>query len=162
MSDMPLIEARLSWVAYCKFIVLAFLVYVFPAASVIGMIAAGISILSDAVFDPAKMSGILFVVLSLIFCGFFLYGLSRIRRCRVYIDADGIWFESGLFPWSHGIRGVRWENFDQALFRKSFFSWISGSYTVFLYDRYGRTVEVKDVWQGRRWVGAVNDYALND
>lgn len=157
MSHTPCIEARISWIGYIKLTLIGILLYSSIIAAIISSISAGVAML----FDNRQLAGVLFAIMSFICLGFLIYGFIRIRSCRVYTDNEGVWYEGGLFPWSRGTTGVRWENFDQVLFRKSFFSWITGSYTVYLDDRYGRSITVKNIWLGRRWVGQVNHYAMN-
>ena len=103
-----------------------------------------------------------FYGLTLLYLVGFGWILFRLSCYRAYMDETGVWYYSGLFPWSEGIRGIRWENFDQAQHRQSIFSWVSHSYTIYLLDRYGRSVTVKNLHNGRDWSALVNDYAFDN
>ena len=146
--------ARLSWLAYLKIFIFGILFYLLSAMSVFSIVSAW-----TASFLGRTAGGIAFIFLSLLYLSGFVYYLVKTRRCMAFTDDDGVWFYSRIFPWSRGLRGVRWENFDQAQFRTGIFSWLCRSYTVYLLDRYGKTVMIKDLSDGRDWSASVNDAA---
>ena len=152
-STPPFPEARISWVGYVKIILLGLLLYFLLIAPAVSLL----SMLWIFAFDNETATNITFAVLSVIAVGSLLYGLTQVRHCRAYADEAGVWFDSGLFPWSRGTRGVRWENFDQALYYPTPFSWIARSYTVDLRDRYGHSIKIRNLYNGRDWAGSIND-----
>lgn len=146
--------ARLSWVAYIQYAVIGILLYLF-------MVSSAFSIVSGLFFALGKTAAqTILYGLSLLYLAGFGRVLFKLSRCRAYIDETGVWYYSGLFPWSEGIRGVRWENFDQVQYGQSVFGWAAHSYTVYLLDRYGRSVAVRNLHNGREWSAAVNGYAF--
>lgn len=153
----PHFSARISWIGYIRFIIL-FLLFGMLVISTAGGVVLGLVhwLLGET---AAKFAAIGFCVVGSMVC--FLYCLYRLLQFKAYTDDDGVWFVHGYFPWSAGIRGVRWENFDQVLFRPSLFSWLTGSYTVFIRDRYGNTVTVKDLFLGKQWSASVNGLAMD-
>lgn len=146
--------ARISWLGYVQYIVIGILLYLFAVSSVFSLISAGFGY---ALGENKAVANTVFFILTLLYLVGFGYVLYRTRQCKAFMDDEGVWFYCGLFPWTRGIRGVRWENFDQAQFRPGMFSWLFCTYTVYLNDRYGRTVVIKNLFNGREWSGRVND-----
>ena len=146
-------QAKVSWIGYLRFVIIFLLVglLVTQFAS-IPLIWAGETLFGD--IGVTVMSVAAYIAAPLL-CLF--YCLYRLFHFRAYTDDEGVWFYSGYFPWSEGIRGVRWENFDQVLYQPSMFSWFTRSYRIFLQDRYGNRITVKDLYNGHRWGGNVNN-----
>ena len=106
--------ARLSWVAYIQYFVIGILLYLFVVSSAFAVISG---MLGLALGKSAAQT--VFYGLTLLYLVGFGWILFRLSCCRAYMDETGVWYYSGLFPWSEGIRGIRWENFDQAQYRQS-------------------------------------------
>ncbi len=150
-------QAGISWVGYARFLIIFFLTGFMVIGFAIAPFIAGAEMLlgEKAAEIVAALVGVAVPL------GCLLYCLYRLHGFRAYADDDGVWFYSGYFPWSEAVRGVRWENFDQVLYRPSMFSWFTRSYRVFIKDRYGNTVSVRDLHNGNRWGGSVNYFAMN-
>lgn len=148
--------ARLSWVAYIQYFVIGILLYLFVVSSSFAVISGLLGLALGKSAAQTVLYG-----LTLLYLAGFGWVLFKLTRCRAYIDETGVWYYSGLFPWSEGIRGVRWENFDQAQYQQSVFGWATHSYTIYLLDRYGRSVTIKNLHNGRDWSAGVNDYAFD-
>lgn len=149
--------ARISWLGYVQYVVIGILFYLFVMSSAFWLISAGLGLVLG---ENKAVANTVFFILTLLYLAGFGYVLYQTRQCKAFVDKDGVWFYSGLFPWTRGIRGVRWENFDQAQFRPGMFSWMFCTYTVYLKDRYGGTVVIKNLYNGRDWSSSVNDVAL--
>lgn len=147
--------ARLSWVAYIQYFVIGILLYLFVVSSTFAVISGLLGLALGKGAAQTVLYG-----LTLLYLAGFGWMLFRLTCCRAYVDETGVWYYSGLFPWSKGIRGVRWENFDQAQYQQSVFGWASHSYTIYLLDRYGRSVTIKNLHNGRDWSALVNEYAF--
>ena len=156
MANQQNFSARISWIGYIRFIIM-FLLFGALIISTAGGAVAGLVHLTLGE-TAAKYVAIGLFVGGSIAC--FIYCLYRLIQFKAYTDDEGVWFVHGYFPWSAGIKGVRWENFDQVLFRPSLFSWLTGSYTVFIRDRYGNTVTIKDLFLGKQWSALVNGRAM--
>ena len=102
-------QAKVSWIGYLRFVIIFLLVglLVTQFAS-IPLIWAGETLFGD--IGVTVMSVAAYIAAPLL-CLF--YCLYRLFHFRAYTDDEGVWFYSGYFPWSEGIRGVRWENFDR-------------------------------------------------
>lgn len=148
-------KARLSWVIYIKIGIIAVLIYL-----AILMAIPPLFVLNFGIEASGKVVVTALVIMTLLYFGVVFYFLYKVHDCCAYIDRDGIWFRQNIFPWSRGLIGVRWENFDQAQYRPSVISWMTKSYTVFLQDRFGKSVVIKNLYNGRKWSGAVNTVAM--
>lgn len=40
---------------------------------------------------------------------------------RIYLNDDGIWLSSGIFPWNKGIYGLNWRDISDAIYQTGFF-----------------------------------------
>lgn len=147
--------ARLSWVVYIQYFVIGVLLYLFIVSSVFSVISG---LLGLALGKVTAQS--LFYGLTLLYLSGFGWVMFQLSRCHAYVDETGVWYYSGLLPWAKGIRGIRWENFDQVQYGQSVFGWAAHSYTVYLLDRYGRTVTIRNLYNGRDWSAVVNNYAF--
>ncbi len=82
---------------------------------------------------------VLIVLLGLLFIG---YQIALLRSYRLYYDTAGVWIYSGILPWKRGVAGVKWRDLDEAVFMNTFWSWISGSYTLQLKHRFTKDTEI--------------------
>ena len=144
-------KARFSWVVYLKFGVIAALSYLVVLTSVPRFMA-----LTFGIPTHHQMVAVVLIVFTLIFFISVFYFLYKVHDCCAFTNKDGVWLHKNIFPWSRGLMGVRWENFDQAQYRASMTSWMTNSYTVYLRDRFGKTVVIKNLYDGRRWSSKVN------
>lgn len=98
---------------------------------------------------------LLIVLVGLVFIG---YQLALLRSFRLYYDAAGVWVYSGVLPWKRGVAGVKWRDLDEAIFVNSFWSWLSGAYTVQLKHRFTKAIEISaaDMARGKEAVITVN------
>jgi hypothetical protein len=97
----------------------------------------------------------LLVVLALLFI---VYQIAYLRSYRLYYDDIGVWIYSGILPWKRGVAGVKWRDLDEAVFHNSFWSWLSGSYTIQLKHRFTKTSEIAeaDMARGKQVVITIN------
>ncbi len=77
------------------------------------------------------------------------YQIALLRSYRLYYDAAGVWIYSGILPWKRGVAGVKWRDLDEAIFVNTFWSWMSGSYTVQLKHRYTKAIEISEASMAR-------------
>lgn len=71
-----------------------------------------------------------------------LYAVACLRSIKLILDQQGVWLESGLFPWNRGTVGLRWNEVGVATFRLSFFSWACRSYGVSVSHRFTTHEEI--------------------
>jgi len=97
----------------------------------------------------------LLLVLALLFVG---YQFAYLRSYRLYYDDMGVWIYSGILPWKRGVAGVKWRDLDEATFHNSFWSWLSGSYTIQLKHRFTKASEIvqADMARGKQVVISIN------
>lgn len=65
-----------------------------------------------------------------------LYDIAYLRTIKLIVDRQGIWLHAGLFAWSNGITGLRWDEVGVATYRQSFLSWACKSYGVSVSHRF--------------------------
>lgn len=137
--------AKKSWFAYVKMFIVKGLL-----GAVVLAILSSILGLSDMVF----------IVLWAIWMGVNTYQLSSYE---LYYDDKGVWLFSGIFPWNKGIRGVKWQDLDEALYFMGFFSWAMRSYNIKLAHRFTKASEIwlSDMATGDKAVMQINDYHMN-
>lgn len=113
-----------SWLPHCGTLLLAALLFfvALPFAFRWGDIAAGV------VF-----------ALSALLVG---YRIASTRSVVLYYDDAGVWVHSGVMPWSRGVHGVKWRDMDEAAYERSFWSWLTRSWTVQVSHRYTRANEI--------------------
>jgi len=73
------------------------------------------------------------------------YRWLLVSSVRLYYDDIGVWVYSGVLPWKRGLTGVKWRDLDEAIFVNSFWSWLSGSYTVQVRHRFTKANEIAEV-----------------
>ncbi len=97
----------------------------------------------------------LILLVGLLFIG---YQVMLLRSYRLYYDDAGVWIYSGVLPWKRGIAGVKWRDLDEAIFVNSFWSWISGAYTLQLRHRFSKAIEISEtnMARGKQAVIAIN------
>jgi hypothetical protein len=89
---------------------------------------------------------------------FIAYQVMLLHSVRLYYDDAGVWIYSGILPWKRGVAGVKWRDLDEATFANSFWSWISGSYTVQLKHRFTKALEIGEtnMARGKQAVVTIN------
>ena len=65
-----------------------------------------------------------------------LWQVFSLFSCQLYYDRQGIWYQSGVFPWDKGIVGVHWRDLDCCLVTVGFRSWFSRSYQLVINHRF--------------------------
>ena len=97
----------------------------------------------------------LLLILALLFIG---YQFAYLRSYKLYYDDMGVWIYSGILPWKRGVAGVKWRDLDEATFHNSFWSWMSGSYTIQLKHRFTKTSEIieANMARGKQVVITIN------
>ena len=81
-------------------------------------------------------------LLAIVPAGYLIYAVLQIRSYQLYMDDNGVWIFSGIFPWSKGVRGVKWRDLDDAVYFTSMFSWAAKSYKIALKHRYTKDNEI--------------------
>lgn len=172
---------RLSWIAYLKdliFIPIGSLIISGILMVVFSIITA---LLSSFYFEPSTIEYLdslpikygvsdkmlvfyiflaLFIFMTLLF---YILGFLGTRSIKLYLDEDGVWMYSGIFPWNKGINGIKWRDLDTALYTTGLLSWVYRSYKIYLTHRFTKSSEIilKDVARGDLFVKAVNEYHEN-
>ena len=70
------------------------------------------------------------------------YQILFLRSYRLFYNDDGIWIYSGILPWSKGIAGVKWRDLDEAVYFRTFWSWLFKSYSVRIGHRFTKSSEI--------------------
>ena len=136
----PEIISRKPWIAYVKFLlpplVLAF----------IGLV----------IYDITPKGALFFVVCAALFAA---YQILELRSAKLIVDADGVYYQSGAFPWNKGHLGVKWGELDSAFFGKGFIPWIARSYNIIATHKFSRTevFVATDMSNGAEAVSLIND-----
>jgi len=65
-----------------------------------------------------------------------LFDIATLRAVTLVVDRQGIWLHAGLFAWSKGMTGLRWDEVGVATFRQSFVSWACNSYGISVSHRF--------------------------
>ena len=86
------------------------------------------------------------------------YQVLLLRSYRLYYDEVGVWIYSGVLPWKRGVSGVKWRDLDEAIFVNSFFSWVTGAYSIQLRHRFTKAIEItaSNMSQGKQAAITVN------
>jgi hypothetical protein len=86
------------------------------------------------------------------------YRFVELRSVHLYFNESGVWLYSGVFPWSRGVRGVKWRDVDDATFSQGFWTWLTKSHRVRVGHRFTRSNElvVASIAHGDRAVMAIN------
>lgn len=137
-----------SWVAYVP--------------SVVTTCAIFIAIyFSRYFFDFDNISAAITVLVSTIVLGFTVYEAYYLSCIRLFIDDTGVWVYRGVFPWSRGVYGVKWRDFEDALFTTNIFYWIAKGYPITLRPRFSNNphIHVPAIHRGRLAVELINKTA---
>jgi len=130
---------KVSWVGYIRTIfstLIRAVIYLVISSIVLNILTA-ISSLNLAPYQQElKIIAIAFVVFSL------LLNLLYARSISLYYDDVGVWYFSGIFPWSKGVSGVKWANIDEATYKTGFLSWAFKSYEVTIRHKYTKSNEI--------------------
>lgn len=114
---------RKSWTAYIKSIAIL-------SVSILVLIGVAMSVYWEAVF----------LVLPLVLV--VAYNILLLRSYKFFYDDNGVWVFSGILPWNKGIRGVKWRDVDEAVFKQTFLSWLLKSYTIRISQRFTESSEI--------------------
>ena len=114
-----------SWLAYAGLLLLAAILFF------------GALPLAFAYTNELVAGGVL--VVSALVVG---YRFLLLRSVQLYYDDVGVWAFSGVLPWKKGVAGVKWRDMDEATFYPSFWSWVTGSYTVRIGHRFTKASEI--------------------
>jgi hypothetical protein len=87
-----------------------------------------------------------------------VYSVMLTNSVRLFTDDNGVWLQSGLFPWQKGINGVQWRDLGQAGYTLGFASWAVRSYDVRVSHRFttGAELYVRNVHRGNLAVEHIN------
>ena len=130
---------HLSWTAYLRpiliFLIIAYL------ASLVG-----------------NRNQVVAAVVTVVALGFAVVRILDLRSIRLYADDHGVWLQSGIFPWSKGVRGVKWRDLDQAQLFQGLQAWVFRSYEVLISHRFTQASElrVSHVQHGHQAVMEIN------
>lgn len=116
--------ARKSWVAFVRPVGLA-------SALAIGGCAA--------VFERNAWVALAILAAGLAFAAM---RFLELRSVVLFHDDDGVWIQSGIFPWTRGIRGMRFRDLDDPVIVQSFASWLLRSHSIVLRHRFTRDAEL--------------------
>lgn len=130
---------RLSWVSYLRPLL------VLP-------ILLGITFLLAGFHESIIYVGSAFAVLLTI------YKMALLKSTYLFVNDEGVWVYSGIFPWSRGAGGVRWRDIDDAQFTTGFFNWLFKAYTIKINHRFtkGNEITLPLVKNGDRAVDRIN------
>lgn len=131
---------KLSWVVYLKQIIVYFIVafIIMALKSFIGSLAY------------------ILVVLWTIYLAIQIFANYVVK---IYVDEQGVWIFSGIFPWNKGTYGLNWRDISDASYQTGFLSWALRSYTVTVGHRYTRDSHLvfANVANGKHLVYLIND-----
>ncbi len=117
-------EWRVSWLAYIPHML-------FTIVLLYGLLNA--TSFRDQLFAVSV------IVLMLCFIGYKAYYLSSIR---LYVDDSGVWVYRGLFPWSRGVYGTHWRDFEDATYKTGFAYWVAKGFPITLRPRFSNNPHI--------------------
>jgi hypothetical protein len=87
-----------------------------------------------------------------------IYQVMLRMSVKLVINNNGVWVVRGVLPWKKTSLGLQWRNIAIASFRNSFFTWVFGSYTINLEDRFTGRIEmtVDNIKNGKFAVTEIN------
>lgn len=134
----------LTWVGYLSIVPMVTL-YVL-------IIALTATLLSGMNFGLAVYAIYAFALASII------YQVMLRSSIKLVINSNGVWVVSGVLPWKKSSIGLQWRNIAIANYQNGFFTWLLGSYTVNLEDRFtGRVgMTVDNIKNGKFAVTEIN------
>lgn len=142
-------EIKLSWVAWVR----VFVKVLLPCLIGIGML--------HLVGQNANWNIAVYLVAWVGGLGYPIYRFVGLANTVMYADPAGVWVRHGVFPWEKAAYGIRWGDLGSAGFRTGFWSWITGSYHISLYNRWKDNsveIDLKDVRKGDKVVTGINAY----
>jgi uncharacterized membrane protein YdbT with pleckstrin-like domain len=106
---------------------------------------------------------LVFAALLLIGLLFFILRVLTLRSTVLFIDNDGVWVYSGIFPWSRGSTGVKWRDIDSASCKISFFSWLFKTYDIRVGHRFTKESEIVlyNIFNGHKAIEYINERHKN-
>lgn len=129
-----------SWLPYCGTLVLAALLFfvALPYA-----------------FTWGEMPAAVVFGLSALLVG---YRIASTRAVVLYYDDAGVWVHAGVMPWQRGVHGLKWRDMDEAAYERSFWSWLTRSWTVKVSHRTTRAnvILLTHIAGGRNAVALLN------
>lgn len=148
----PFLTFRLSWVAYVREI-WAFIVRLLLCGIVATLISLGLD--RYAHMHTEAWLPVLGLVAAVAWT---VYSVMLTSSVRLFTDENGVWMQSGVFPWEKGITGVQWRDLGQAGYTQGFASWALRSYDVRISHRFttGAELAVSNVHRGNLAVEHVN------
>ena len=148
----PFLVFRLSWVAYVRE------TWAFVIRLIVCAIAA--SVLSWALdrFAQTQTQAWLPALGLLAAIAWTVYSVMLTSSVRLFTDENGVWMQSGVFPWEKGVTGVQWRDLGQAGFTQGFSGWALGSYDVRVSHRFTAATElyVRNLHRGNLAVEHIN------
>ncbi len=148
----PFLVFRLSWVAYLRETWL-FLIRVLVWGIVATLISLGLDRFAHMKTDAwLPVLGLAVAVLLTV------YSVMMTRSVRLFTDENGVWMQSGVFPWERGVSGVQWRDVGQAGYTQGLASWALRSYSVRISHRFttGAELNLRHVHRGNLVVEHIN------
>ena len=71
-----------------------------------------------------------------------VYRHCELSSASLCVDIDGVWESGGLLPWARGVRGVKWDDLDEAAYSMGFWGWLFNSHRVVIRHRYKKGYEI--------------------
>jgi hypothetical protein len=134
----------MSWIAYVR-----------PVVVFLVMFGIGCAL--------TNVHGWLGAIFMAFWLGVFIVQFLTIRSVVLYTNDQGVWVYSGIFPWSKGMRGVKWRDIEDAVYVPNFLSWLLKSYTVRIGHRFTKSSEIvlPHIARGHDAVMHINDFHRN-
>lgn len=87
-----------------------------------------------------------------------VYSAMLTNSVHLFTDENGVWMQSGVFPWERGHSGVQWRDVGQAGYTQGFSSWALRSYDVRISHRFttGAELYLRNVHRGNLAVEHIN------
>lgn len=112
---------------------------------------AVIAIITSIMYSTSSLFGVLGIVSAVLV-------ILHLRSYELYVNDEGVWVFSGIFPWNKGVRGVKWRDLDEAVYFTGFVSWALKSHTLKISHRYtqGNEIYLKHMASGVTTVSRIN------
>lgn len=87
-----------------------------------------------------------------------VHSVMLTNSVRLFTDENGVWMQSGVFPWEKGVTGVQWRDVGQAGYTRGFSSWALRNYDVRISHRFtsGAELYLRNVHRGNLAVEHIN------
>jgi hypothetical protein len=87
-----------------------------------------------------------------------IYDVIYLKTMKLQIDREGVWLQQGVFPWSKGVSGSRWDQIGDASMRQNFASWLCKSYDISVSHQFttGQEIALNHVKDGDVAVQSIN------